>query len=361
MLHGVVAPFRPVFTRFLYASMLLFSPLLAAQIPVSTSPLSELIYQPQREAPAQVIALEDSRISAEISAVITALIVDVGATVAQDDVLAELDCSDYDLQAQELSTQQQGTQARLQFAESQLKRARSLQKQRTVSEELVDQRQSERDALRAELARLAAGLARVDRSRQRCKLRAPFAGTVLERLVSKGEYVTPGTPMFRLLADTELEVAAQIPSTDLQDLTQAQQLWLRTPVDNYPLQLRAVLPFVDSAVQTQTVRLRFSAATAPAGSAGRLVWRLGPHLPANLLLQRDKQLGLFLAINGRATFQPLPAAKEGRPAAIRLRGTTPPANNPAESANIPLLAPTSLVITEGAQSLRDGDLIRLQP
>ena len=101
MLHGVVAPFRPVFTRFLYAGMLLFSPLLAAQIPVSTSPLSELIYQPQREAPAQVIALEDSRISAEISAVITALIVDVGATVAQDDVLAELDCSDYDLQAQE--------------------------------------------------------------------------------------------------------------------------------------------------------------------------------------------------------------------------------------------------------------------
>lgn len=361
MLHGVVARSRLVFTRFLYASVLLFSPQLSAQIPVSASPLSELIYQPQREAPAQVIALEDSRISAEISAVVTTLTADVGATVTQADVLAELDCSDYDLQAQELSTQQQGTQARLQFAESQLQRARSLQKQRTVSEELVDQRQSERDALRAELARLAAGLARVERSRQRCKLQAPFAGTVLERFVSKGEYVTPGTPIFRLLADTELEVAAQIPSTDLQDLTQAQQLWLRTPVDSYPLRLRVVLPFVDSAAQTQTVRLRFSAATAPAGSAGRLVWQLGPHLPANLLVQRDKQLGLFLAINGRATFQPLPAAKEGRPAAIRLRGTAPSAHKPAETADVPSLAPATLIITDGAQSLRDGDLIRLQP
>jgi len=357
MIQGVVRRFGQVCVGFICASIVFLPPELSAQTLVSAQPLSTLIYQPQREAPAQVIALTDSQISAEISARVKRLTVSVGDTVAQSAVLAELDCSDYDLQARELDAQQQATQARLRFAAGQLQRARSLQKQKTVAQELVEQRQAERDALQAEQARLAVALARVERFRQHCQVLAPFAGTVIEKLADTGEYLIPGSPLFRLLAHGDIEVTAQIPSTALAGLQQSQDLKLQTPLGDYALRLRAVLPMIDRAAQTHAVRLRFMSDTAPAGSSGRLLWRLGPHLPETLLVQRDKQLGVFLALKGRAYFQVLPDALEGRPAAVRLRG----AAGSADSDTASTLAADSLVITEGSRGLTNGDLITLQP
>ena len=317
-----------------------------AQTPVKAQPLNELVDSIQREAPAQVVALSDSRISAEISALVKTIAVEVGAPVERGALLAELDCSDYDLQARELEAQQLAIQARLNFAEGQLRRARSLQQQRTISAELAEQRLAERDALRAEQAATEASLQRASRNRERCQVRAPIDGIIIERLIDPGEYLTLGAPVFRLLASEQVELTAQVPLGELVSLERSPQVWLRTVVGNYPVRLRSVLPLVDSRAQTQEVRLQFVETRATAGSAGRLVWLAGPHLPAGLLLQRGDQLGVFLAINGQATFQPLPAVQEGRPAALD---------------GVSALTPDSLIITEGGQGLQHGDEISLSP
>ena len=317
-----------------------------AQTPVSAQALSELSFALTREAPAQVVALSDSLISAEISAPVKAINAEVGATAERGELLAELDCRDYDLQARELEAQQSAIQARLRFAEGQLRRARSLQQQRTISEELAEQRLAERDALRAEQTVIEASLQRVARNRERCRIQAPFGGVIIERLIDTGEYLTPGTPAFRMLAQQRVELTANVPLADLAGLERSSQIWLRTVVGDYPVRLRSVLPLLDVSAQTQQVRLQFTEASAPAGAAGRLVWQSGLHLPARVLIQREDQFGVFLAINGRATFQALPDVQEGRPAPID---------------NVPGLTPDSLVIIDGAQGLQHGDEILLAP
>lgn len=316
----------------------------AAAVVVTTRSLSELMIQLEREAAAQVLALEDSQISAQLNATIQELAVEVGAKVAQDALLAQLDCADYELVLQELTARQQALQARLDFSERQLERARALQQQRTVSQELAEQRLSERNTLRAERISNAAALGRAERNRALCQIKAPFAGTVIERLVDVGEYVTPGTPLFRLLADQRTELSAQIPLAELTSLNTAENIWLRTVIGNYALQLRSLLPIVDAMAQTREARLTFTAFSPAAGTKGRLVWLTEPHLPASVLLERKQQLGVLLAVDGKAVFQPLPKAQEGRPAPI-----------PVE------LTPQSLIITDGRQGLQHGDPIMLQP
>ena len=46
------------------------------------------------------------------------------------------------------------------------------------------------------------------------------------------------------------------------------------------------------------------------------------HIPAELLVKRGEQLGVFVNQNGSAHFQALPDAQSGRPAAISLPADT---------------------------------------
>ena len=85
----------------------------------------------------------------------------------------------------------------------------------------------------------------------------------------------------------------------------------------------------------------FSDETVIVGSAGRVTWRDDRQLvPADFLVRRDGRLGLFIVDGDQARFVTLPDAQDGRPAASDLGGDV-------------------LLITEGQQSLSDGDAVRL--
>ncbi|MEL7451158.1 MAG: efflux RND transporter periplasmic adaptor subunit, partial [Pseudomonadota bacterium] len=104
-----------------------------------------------------------------------------------------------------------------------------------------------------------------------------------------------------------------------------------------------VSPVVDARRRVQSVRLAFSGNPAPAGLSGYLVWRSGqPVVGTQHILRRGEQLGLFLVDNGRARFHALEGAQEGRATAVDLPGST-------------------LIITNGALRLQDGDAVTVAP
>lgn len=313
-------------------------PAWAQEKSVKIRPLRDLVIFPETSAPASVVSLSDSRIGAELSAVVAAIAVRVGDVIEAGDLLAQLNCGDYDLRAAELSARLEIVNARVNFAEQQLKRAESLKKQRTVAQELVDQRQVDLSSLLAEQNASRAALNIVNRDREKCTVRSPFRAVVLERLASVGEYVTPGTALVRILDVDNLEISAAILDRDGAELVAAESVLFRYKEQDYPVALRVLTPRIDPQSRTREARFQFLGKRTLAGAAGRLVWRAGPALPADLLLRRNGQLGVMLARNGRATFHPLPEAIEGRYASIAL----------------PL---TVDVITAGRFALNDGDLI----
>ncbi|MDD3517547.1 MAG: efflux RND transporter periplasmic adaptor subunit [Chromatiales bacterium] len=296
-------------------------------IPVTAHALAELMLHPRHSVPATVLSLNDSRLGAEIAARIESIPVQVGEAVSRHQILVELDCRDYRLRLEAAAAQ-------LSLADSQLQRAERLGREHNLSQELLNQRQTER-----RLAKVAHDEAQIAVSR--CTVRAPFAGVVLERIANVGELAAPGTPLLRLLDRGRLEVSAQIPIERIDALQTARELRLVTSNGEWPLRLRAITPAVHSQARNREARFLFADDDSLPGATGRVVWDSPlPHIPADVLVRRNGGLGIFVIDDGHARFHALPDALEGQPAAAIG------------------LAPATRIVVEGRHSLNDGDAIR---
>ena len=291
----------------------------AAPVPVRTQTLAESAIYPESAAPAVVVSLNDAPIAAQIEALVIDVPVRVGDTVKAGAILVKLACKDFELEQSRLKAERQAIQARLELAQWQLKQAETLSAQQTLPEEQVQEKRSQLAVLRGDLAAHGARIEITDRQIAHCTVNAPFPGVVTARLIAVGQFAAQGTALVRLLDITRPEVSAQIPSRETDALRRAKRLLFDHDGNHYPLSLRSVLPTIHTETGTQEARLDFTERHSDPGAAGRLIWQEGvPHVPAEYLVQRDGQLGVFIMNEGKAHFHALPGSQSGRPAVISL-------------------------------------------
>ncbi len=294
---------------------------------VTVAPLKDFLVFPEQSAPARVISLNDARISALISAQIEEITVKAGDAVAKGDTLARLDCRDARLALQAAT-------ARLSLAKKNAKRARALQQSSSIAEQTYNQTITEEIQARVNEKQTALQV-------QRCRITAPFNGVIVRRLAAVGELAAPGTPLLNMLDTDAVEVSAQIPNQDIATVSAAKNLLFRFDDKHFPVTMREALPQLNPGSQNREIRLIFNNDKALPGSSGRLQWRLTtPHIPPDLLSQRDGQTGIFIARDHKAVFHPLQNALIGHPAA-----TTLPAD--------------TMIIVNGRFGLKHGDPIEI--
>ena len=109
---------------------------------VTVEEAESLIFFPERNASAQVVALNKSKIAAEISAKLKTLTVNVGDEVKQGQLLAQLDCYNTELFFTEEQAQTQILSSQLAFAQRELNRGEQLAKQKNIGEVELDRRQT---------------------------------------------------------------------------------------------------------------------------------------------------------------------------------------------------------------------------
>jgi len=312
-----------------------------AETPVRSTPLAELLVQPEQSAPAQVMSLNDSQIGAELMARIETIAVRVGDRVQPGELLVSLDCRSYRAELAQRQAALGDVAVQLELADSQLQRALRLRQQRNLSEEELERRQAEQRGLMARRESLSQQQRQAALQVERCRILAPFAGVVRERLAQLGELTTPGRALIRLQQLDALEVSAQLQSEV--DLSAVAELFFDYQGRRYPLTLRRVVPAIDSRGHTREVRLTFSGEASAPGSSGRLVWvAQRAMLPGDLLVRRGDTLGVMLVVDGRAHFQPLPGAQEGQPVVAELD-------------------PDSRVISSGRHGLSEGEAVVERP
>lgn len=305
---------------------------------VTTARLAEITFYPTYTAPATTVSLNESRISAEISAKISHIPVRVGDTVNQGDLLTKLDCQENNYRVTRAEAGLKSIEARVNLANRQIKRSKSLIKTSSVSEERLNQQQADLQIALADRNAQYASIAEAKLNQSRCQITAPFTGIVRERLAGEGEWVNPGQPVIRLSDQQRLEISAQVSIDLIDSLQQAKIITLETNQGHYDLSIRQVVPAVEAQGRNREVRLLFTDGRALPGSSGRLVWQsIKPYVPADMPVRRGDQLGLFLVDNDKARFHPLTQALEGHPARVEL---------PEETQ----------VIMEGRQALNNGDL-----
>lgn len=314
----------------------------AAQDPpaATVKPLAEAAIYPERDAAAQVVSLNESRIAAEIAGRIEAVPVEVGQRIERGALIARIDCRDHDLARARAAAVLTAARSRLALADQQLARARELQARGFFAEEALAARITEVEVLRADAAQAEAQLGAAARAVGKCVVRAPFAAIVRERLGRVGELAAPGTPLAALVDLERIEVAALVQTKDTRSLERATEVRFLGPGGAVPLVLERVSPVIDPQTRTAEARLRFAGTAAAPGASGRITWRdPNAHVPPELVVRRAGRLGVFIDDGGTARFHALLEAQEGRPARVDL-------------------PPSAAIVVKGQLALQDGQRLR---
>lgn len=318
----------------LFAAALL--PLVAqAQTPAS---LKDIAVFPERDAPASVLAANESKIAAEVAGQIVELTDAVGGVVPKGAVLARIDARDYELALARARAALDASRARTLQAETQLTRARDLHAKNFISADGLIQRETEAAVQRADVKLNEAQLASAERNLAKCVIRAPFAAVVRARLAQSGELAAPGTPLISLVEAGRTELTAQVQPRDVASLRAAQAVTFISGSVETATRVLRISPVIGR--ESRTVEARLATAALPAakpaaggagkagvaptvnlasalqpGLEGRIVWREHqPHIPPAYLQRREGKLGVYLAEGQR--FVALDDAQEGRPALI---------------------------------------------
>jgi RND family efflux transporter MFP subunit len=331
----------PKLLLFFLLSVLTVPALAAEPLPVHTRAFAELAIYPQYSAPATVVSDNHSRLSAELQARILQIPVRVGDTVPKGALLVQLEQQDFALALAREKAALAAVTAKLDLAKYELQRAVALSKKQAVSEQLLKQREADRDTLLAERQRQQASYQQAQRQVEKTEIRAPFRAVVLERIAQTGELASPGTPLLRIIDVDNLELMAQIQASQADDLQQNPNPSFLYNNQHFPLSLRSITPALDTRARTREVRLRFTGTPPLSGTTGKLVWSSAQRsLPADLISQRNGKLGVFIRDGDKARFVALPQAQTGRPAAAKL-------------------APDTAIIIDGRYRLHDGDTVSL--
>jgi RND family efflux transporter MFP subunit len=303
----------------LFALLLLVPVLLPLRVDASDwtpRPLAEIAIYPEFRAPATVVAKEEARIAAELSARIVAMPARVGDAVMRGVELVRLDDASFRIELDRVRAQIALIDSRIRLARAQLEQSRTLAARGFISADGLRIRETELGVLQSERDAVRAALAAADLALGRTVIRAPYDGVVRERLAAVGDLAVPGTALLVFAASADAEVHARIPQGRIEGL-QAAGTWTLVAGDaDYALRIVRVSPLVEAAGQARDVVLQGSEALMP-GLSGELRWRSTvPHLPPGYLQELEGRLGAWVVREGAALFVPLPHAQAGRPVPV---------------------------------------------
>ncbi|NLO80737.1 MAG: efflux RND transporter periplasmic adaptor subunit [Xanthomonadaceae bacterium] len=175
-------------------------------------------------------AIDAPTLTAEVAGQVTRVLVDVGATVRQGDLLALIDPQPYQLARSAAAADVQRLESVIEQQQRQVARYRELVKENFVSEAALEEAEAQLAALREQHKAALAQLRLAQRDLAQAEVRAPVAGLVDLRLVAAGDFVGRGSPMFRLVSLSTLQVRLPFPETVASRLQPGLPVQLSSPL-----------------------------------------------------------------------------------------------------------------------------------
>lgn len=168
-------------------------------------------------------------VAAEVAGRLTAVEVEVGDAVTAGQVLARLDAQDYRNELRAAQTETARLAALVDNQRRVVERFRSLGRDRFVSETALDEAEAQLKALTEQRANAAARADIAARALHKTTVTAPVPGTVQQRLVSAGTYVTAGQALVQIATREALRVHLPFPETAIGRLAPGQKVYLESP------------------------------------------------------------------------------------------------------------------------------------
>jgi len=138
-------------------------------------------------------------VSAEISGKIESYEVDVGDRVTNDQLLVQINPTDYRLALREAKTNLSAALINLSAARKAYERFRTLLPKKVISQDSFDKVEAEFEAAGARREQAEVGVAIARKRLAKAGIGAPFSGMVAERHIEKGQWIAAGMPVMTIL------------------------------------------------------------------------------------------------------------------------------------------------------------------
>lgn len=216
-------------------------------------------FEERIEASGELRAKDRAEIASEIAGAVTAIAADEGDAVEAGALLLAIDPEKRKLEVQNARAMYQESAAALAEAGRDAERVRRLHSQGIASESNLDAKETELARTRSRHAASKAQLGVSERALRDASVRAPFAGFVARREVSRGEYVQPGQVLFEIVSLDPIELEFNLAERDSARVAIGQQV--RVGVAPYPGEVfvgkvSVVAPVLDARTRTLRVKAR---------------------------------------------------------------------------------------------------------
>ncbi|WP_310217102.1 efflux RND transporter periplasmic adaptor subunit [Caulobacter sp. BE264] len=272
-----------------------------------------------------------------------------GQVVQAGQVLVKLNDALISAQLRQQEAAVASAKATLAEANAALNRARELQAKGYLSQAGLDTATTRQATAAANLAAAEAGRGETAARVAQTAIRAPVSGLISRRSVTKGQIVSAGSELFRIVRDSRLELDAEIPETDLAAIKAGMPARVYSDkVGEMTGRVRLVTSEVNPTSRLGTARISLSAmggfrpgmfarATIDAGDQPALV------VPSESVLYRENRPGVFV----------VDAARKAHFRRITILATT------SDRIAAAGLTAGEHVVVEGAGFLGEGDLVRV--
>lgn len=233
----------------------------AAQSPVPVSATEVTRREIFRSVPmtGTVTSERSARLSAATEGLVHVMNVDAGFQVRRGDVLMELDPELTELQLQAAEARVKQARSELSDARRRLEEAEVLVPKASIAESTVRDREAEvvLDEAALQQAVAEAGFQRAVLARH--QVRAPFDGVVSAKLTELGEWVTPGQPVFELVALDAIRLDFSVSEDFLPAIAPGGRVGFSLsarPGESFAGEVTTVVPVTDRNARTFLLRVR---------------------------------------------------------------------------------------------------------
>ena len=305
--------------------------------------------------PGEVHARHESPLAFRVGGKINACYAELGQKVRRGQVLARLEPEDYRLAAQSGAANEAQARSQMILTEADLKRYSALREKGFVSAAALDQKQAAYDAARAVFDAMQANRNEQDRKLGYTALTADSDGVITSLNCNIGQLVGAGQQVLGLAHSGAKEIAVYVPESGLAAFRHIKHFTINLnahPEKTYHGVLRELAAGADPATRTYAARITVSDAddAMQFGMSATVHTQSGDdmeiRLPLAAVISRDGSPGVWkLDSNGIV-----------HRVAITVAGVEGDELRISDG-----LKPGDLVVTAGANLLREGEKVKLMP
>ncbi|WP_410473623.1 efflux RND transporter periplasmic adaptor subunit [Guyparkeria sp. TX1] len=160
--------------------------------------------------PGTVIASDQSPIASRMMGYVREINVREGETVEKDQPLLTIDQSDVDTQIRQAEAALAKARSGLANARSNYERFQRLYEQNAVPKQQFEQMRTAYEVAQGDFQAAQAAVEQAQSQVNYAQIRAPFAGTIVQRMVDPGQLATPGQPLLMLMGSGDREVQVEV-------------------------------------------------------------------------------------------------------------------------------------------------------